>query len=325
VTVNNVSELYFCVIDSTNVLTVYEIVAGQLGNVYVTGFWQLLNSNTSANGTWAVAYASITPAPSATFVPQTLPVFAATPNVTINSTVVSNITAPPLNTSIPTNATIEAAVVSASNNLQGAFSNASLSPENVTSQYFAPFFQVVLPRLKSPTPLNLTDPVIVTFFNLLRGRNATGTAAAQTLVSYKQLNNEAAILTTLVPALPGIGDVYVIQLWQYLNASTGSNTTTGFNTTIPANATSAPLARTWQLTFASVNLAPNSAAPGPVAAGSPVTAPAPATSQAPSTGAPVATSATAPSATTPTATPTAAGGPTSAPIPGSTSTPATGS
>eukprot|EP00243_Klebsormidium_subtile_P003055 TRINITY_DN16195_c0_g1_i1.p1 TRINITY_DN16195_c0_g1~~TRINITY_DN16195_c0_g1_i1.p1 ORF type:complete len:467 (+),score=50.03 TRINITY_DN16195_c0_g1_i1:133-1533(+) len=309
VTVNNVSELYFYVIDSTNVLTVYEVTAGQLGNVFITGFWQLLNSTTSPNGTWAVAYASITPAPNGTFIPQTLPVFAATPNVTINSTA-GNITATPLNASIPTNVTIEAAVVAASNGLQGAFSNASLSPANVTSQYFAPFFQVVLPTLKSPTVLNLTDPVIVTFFNLLRGRNATGNAAAQTLVSYKQLNNQSAILTTLVPALPSIGDVYVIQLWQLLNASTGSNTTTGVNTTIPTNTTTAPLARTWQLTFASVNLAPNSAAPGPVVAGAPVSAPAPAPVQAASTEAPISTTANAPAATTS----TVAGGPAFAPI-----------
>lgn len=114
--------------------------------------------------------------------------------------------------------------------------------------------------------------------------------------------------------LAQIGDVYVIQLWQYLNASTGSNTTTGVNTTIPTNTTSAPLARTWQLTFASVNLAPNSAAAGPIAAGAPVSAPAPAPVQATSTEAPAATTANAPAATTS----TAAGGPVFAPVPSST-------
>ncbi|GAQ86923.1 hypothetical protein KFL_003200150 [Klebsormidium nitens] len=309
VTVNNVSDLYFYTVDSTNVLTVFEATLGQLGNVYITGFWQLLNSTTSPNGTWVVALASMTPAPSGPFISQTLPVFAATPNVTISS----NVTTAPQNTSIPTNLTIEATVVSVSNGLQAAFSNASLSPVNVTSQYFAPFFQVVLPTLPSPTPLNLTDPIILTFFNLLQGRNATGNAAPQTVVSYKQLNNQSAILTTLVPALPSIGDVYVIQLWQLLNASTGSNTTTGVNTTIPTNTTTAPLAQTWQLTFASVNLAPNSAAPGAVVAGAPVSAPgsapAPAPTQGASTEAPAATTANAPAATTS----TAAGGPAFAP------------
>jgi hypothetical protein len=296
VTVNNVSDLYFYAVDSTNVLTVFEATLGQLGNVYITGFWQLQNSTTSPNGTWVVALASMAPAPSGPFIPQTLPVFAATPNVTINN----NVTAAPQNTSSPTNVTIEATVVAVSNGLQAAFSNASLSPENVTSQYFAPFFQVVLPTLKSPTALNLTDPVIVTFFNLLRGRNATGNASPQTVVSYKQLNNQSAVLTTLVPGLPAIGDVYVIQLWQLLNASTGSNTTTGVNTTIPTNTTTAPLARTWQLTFASVNLAPNSAAPGPVVGGSPVSAPAPATTQAASTEAPAPTQAASTEAPAPT-------------------------
>ncbi|GAQ86447.1 Protein kinase superfamily protein [Klebsormidium nitens] len=235
VTVNNVSELYFYFIDSTNVLTVSQVTAGQLGNVFLTSFWQLLNSTTSPNGTWTVAYVSITPAPSGPFIPQTTPVFAATPNVTIWSTIGSGM-ATFVNTSIPANVTIEANVIVASIGLQAALSDGNLSPANVANQYFAPFFRVVLPTLPSPTLLNLTDPIIITFFDLLRGRNATGNASPQTVVSYKQLNIQSAILTTLVPALPSIGDVYVIQLWQPSprlgNTSETSDSGLGLGTTV---------------------------------------------------------------------------------------------
>jgi hypothetical protein len=121
----------------------------QLGNVYITGFWQLINSTTSPNGTaWSVGFASMTPAPNGTYVPQALPVFAATPNITLNATV--NSTTTPLNTSLPANASIEAAVIAASTALQGAINNATLSIANVTSQYVARGFQLVLPQTRSP-------------------------------------------------------------------------------------------------------------------------------------------------------------------------------
>jgi hypothetical protein len=52
--------------------------------------------------------------------------------------------------------------------------------------------------------LNLTDPRVLTFFNVLRALNTTGTASGQQVVSYKQLNSEAAILLTSVSGVPSV-------------------------------------------------------------------------------------------------------------------------
>jgi hypothetical protein len=62
--------------------------------------------------------------------------------------------------------------------------------------------------------LNLTDPRVLTFFNVLRALNTTGTASGQQVVSYKQLNSEAAILLTSVSGVPSVSGLVNYFRWR---------------------------------------------------------------------------------------------------------------
>ncbi|GAQ88948.1 hypothetical protein KFL_004720070 [Klebsormidium nitens] len=226
-------EQIFFIIDENNTAYVDVFNTGKPNeNYFLTSAWQKQNS------TWRMKFTSIAPAFNGTVVTRTLPeIFVTSSNVTTNVTTSANAT-------LPANFT-QPAVGNATEKLQAALSNSSISLQNIAEEFFAPQFHLVVPGLYGPIPFNLTVPTFLTFFTLLRARNAT--APPPTAVAYSQLGREAAILTVLVPEVPMIGNAYVVLLWQYLDKSANST----------VNAAPGPR---WLLVLASVNIAPSSQA-----------------------------------------------------------------
>eukprot|EP00243_Klebsormidium_subtile_P004452 TRINITY_DN18441_c0_g1_i1.p1 TRINITY_DN18441_c0_g1~~TRINITY_DN18441_c0_g1_i1.p1 ORF type:complete len:390 (-),score=47.88 TRINITY_DN18441_c0_g1_i1:359-1528(-) len=234
----------FILIDSNNSITVQELAAGQLGNVFITALWQLKPDG------WTVSFADITPADTGAIVNTTTPVFQTTPNATVGA----NATA---NTSSVNSTSLPGAVVLASNAFLAALAAAPLNGSanasaaalaNATAPYIAPPTQFVLATLPGPAPLNFSNPVVVHLAQQLKNNTVNGTA--QSFVAYRRLSNVAVLLTSKLFGTALANNVpygaYFTQLWQYLPA---------------VNATTNATASTWQLTYGAVNVGPPGPAP----------------------------------------------------------------
>jgi hypothetical protein len=222
-------DLLFKLVDTANVITVQELALGQFGNAYITAVWRFSN----VTNDWLVSFGDVVPAPAGPIPNVTLPLFLTTPNATANATA---------NASAANSTSIQRAVISASNGLLAAIGSANESVANATSQYVGPELEIVLATQPSPSAFNVSDPTIIALVQELRSSNSPGGLSGQAVVAYKQFNPTAVFFTSVV--YNAVQNAFFTQLWQYLPSANSTTTTTS-----------------WQLTFASINVAPPGAAP----------------------------------------------------------------